>query len=192
MEANEFVQESQSWVWRGSPLKQLHWLRIIIDESHNIAGHSHKTNVVHLLDQIHVERRWVVLSRTPSTRLCRLCGVEVGLASQETQIGDTERLENVSSMLQFRKATRKASRKATGNAMVEEFKDIDKLQLIVVNLQPWSTSNSYADDRDWSKYVHQSLLARMANGGSHHRFVLPDTSIEPPVQGGGPGGPTGQ
>jgi hypothetical protein len=143
MEANEFVQDSQFLVWRGSPLKQLHWLRIIIDEGHNVAGHSHNTNVVHLLDLIYVECRWVV-SGTPSTRLC---SVEVGLASQETQIGDTERPENVSSMLQ--------SRKATGNAMVEESKDIDKLQLIVVgflNLQPWS--NSSADDRaDWSKYI---------------------------------------
>ena len=57
MEANEFVQDSQFWVWRESPLKQLYWLRIIIDEGHNVAGHSHNTNIIHLLDLIHVERR---------------------------------------------------------------------------------------------------------------------------------------
>jgi hypothetical protein len=91
-EANEFVQNSQSLVLRESPLKQLHLLRIIVDEGYNVAGHGHKTNVVHLLDRIHVERRWVV-SGTPSTGLY---GVEVGLASQETQIGDTKCPGNVS------------------------------------------------------------------------------------------------
>ena len=135
-EANEVVQDD-------SPLKRLHWLRIIVDEGHNVAGHGHKTNVVHLLDQIHVERRWVV-SGTPSTGLY---GVEVSLASQETQTSDTERPADVFSALQ--------SRKETGNSVDEEFKDLDKLRLIVVgflNLQPWS--NSRADDRaDWSKYI---------------------------------------
>ncbi|OXV09813.1 hypothetical protein Egran_02424 [Elaphomyces granulatus] len=144
-EANEIVQDYRSWskCEYDSPLKQLHWLRIIVDEGHNVAGHGHKTNVVHLLDQIHVERRWVV-SGTPSTGLY---GVEVSLASQETQTDDTEYPEDVFSMLQ--------SRKETGNAVDEEFKDLDKLRLIVVgflNLQPWA--NSRADDRaDWSKYI---------------------------------------
>jgi hypothetical protein len=144
-EANEIVQDYRSWskCEYDSPLKQLHWLRIIVDEGHNVAGHGHKTNVVHLLDQIHVERRWVV-SGTPSTGLY---GVEVSLASQETQTDDTECPEDVFSVLQ--------SRKETGNAVDEEFKDLDKLRLIVVgflNLQPWA--NSRADDRaDWSKYI---------------------------------------
>ncbi|KAL2003628.1 hypothetical protein VTN02DRAFT_3012 [Thermoascus thermophilus] len=127
-----------------SPLKQLHWLRIIVDEGHNVAGHGHKTNMVHILDQLHVERRWVV-SGTPSTGLY---GVEVSLASQETQTSDTEPADDATwSVLQ--------SRKKTGIAADEELKDLDKLRLIVVeflNLKPWSNSRA-EDSASWTKYI---------------------------------------
>lgn len=127
-----------------SPLKKLHWLRIIVDEGHNVAGHGHKTNMVHILDQLHVERRWVV-SGTPSTGLY---GVEVSLASQETQTSDTELADDATlAVLQ--------SRKKTGNAADEELKDLDKLRLIVVeflNLKPWSNSRT-EDSANWTKYI---------------------------------------
>lgn len=127
-----------------SPLKKLHWLRIIVDEGHNVAGHGHKTNMVHILDQLHVERRWVV-SGTPSTGLY---GVEVSLASQETQTSDTELADDTTlAVLQ--------SRKKTGSAADEELKDLDKLRLIVVdflNLKPWSNSRA-EDPANWTKYI---------------------------------------
>ncbi|KAL1969510.1 hypothetical protein VTN77DRAFT_8948 [Rasamsonia byssochlamydoides] len=127
-----------------SPLKKFHWLRIIVDEGHNVAGHGHKTSTVHMLEQIHVERRWIV-SGTPSTGLY---GLEISLASQETQTSDTESPdETASSVLR--------ARKKTGNAVDEELKDLDKLRLIVVeflDLKPWS--NSRADDpANWTRYM---------------------------------------
>jgi hypothetical protein len=127
-----------------SPLKRFHWLRIIVDEGHNVAGHGHKTSTVHMLDQIYVERRWVV-SGTPSNGLY---GLEISLASQETQTSDTEFPDEAASSVLL-------SRKKTGNAVDEELKDLDKLRLIVVeflDLKPWS--NSRADDpANWTRYI---------------------------------------
>lgn len=129
-----------------SPLKELHWLRIIVDEGHNVAGHGHKTNMVHILDQLHIERRWVV-SGTPSTGLY---GVEISLASQESLTSDTDQIDDGDATAAVLK-----SRKKTGNAAQEELKDIDKLRLIVVDflkLKPWS--NSRGDDpANWTKYI---------------------------------------
>ncbi|KAL4909044.1 hypothetical protein BDW74DRAFT_145861 [Aspergillus multicolor] len=126
-----------------SPLTKLHWLRVIVDEGHNVAGHGHKTTMAHLLDQIHVERRWVV-SGTPSSGLY---GVEVSLASQETHITDTDLTDATIAVLH--------GRKNTGKGADSELKDIDKLRLIVVNflgLKPWSNSRSH-DPADWTTYM---------------------------------------
>ncbi|KAL1851553.1 hypothetical protein Plec18170_006372 [Paecilomyces lecythidis] len=129
-----------------SPLKALHWLRIIVDEGHNVAGHGHKTSMVHMLDQLHIERRWVV-SGTPSTGLY---GVEISLASQEALTSDTDQIDDADATAAVLK-----SRKKTGSAAQEELKDIDKLRLIVVDflkLKPWA--NSRGDDpANWTKYI---------------------------------------
>ncbi|KAL1973315.1 hypothetical protein VTN31DRAFT_5950 [Thermomyces dupontii] len=126
-----------------SPLKKFHWLRIIVDEGHNFAGHGHKTNAIHMLDQLHVERRWIV-SGTPSTGLY---GLEMSLASLET-VSDDEKLPGdvASSVLQSRKRT---------ESLAEELKDLDKLRLVVVEylkLQPWSNSRNH-DPANWAKYI---------------------------------------
>ncbi|KAL2862862.1 DEAD/DEAH box helicase [Aspergillus lucknowensis] len=126
-----------------SPLTKLHWLRVVVDEGHNVAGHGHKTNMAHLLDQLHIERRWVV-SGTPSSGLY---GVEVSLASQETYTDDTDLTEATSAVLR--------GRKKTGKAVDSELKDLDKLRLIVVEflgLKPWA--NSRGDDpANWTTYI---------------------------------------
>lgn len=125
-----------------SPLTELHWLRVIVDEGHNVAGHG--SNMIHMLSRLHFERRWVI-SGTPSTGLY---GVEVSLASQEANTSDTESPAEIT-------AAALRSRKKTGNAVNNEMKDLDKLRLVVINfldLKPWS--NSRADDfADWSKYI---------------------------------------
>ncbi|KAF9888099.1 hypothetical protein FE257_009235 [Aspergillus nanangensis] len=126
-----------------SHLTKIHWLRIIVDEGHNVAGSGHRTNMVHILDQLYVERRWIV-SGTPSSGLY---GVEVSLASQETHTSDTDLTEATTAVL--------SGKRKTGNAIDSELKDVDKLRLIVVDfldLKPWS--NSRADDpANWTKYM---------------------------------------
>ncbi|KAJ5160853.1 uncharacterized protein N7482_007857 [Penicillium canariense] len=127
-----------------SPLMQLHWLRVIVDEGHNVAGHGSKTNMIHLLSQLHFERRWVI-SGTPSTGLY---GVEVSLASQEANTSDTESPEEIT-------AAALRGRQKTGNAVDNELKDLDRLRRIVIeflDLQPWSNSRA-EDPADWTKYI---------------------------------------
>lgn len=126
-----------------SPLTKIHWLRMIVDEGHNVAGHGQQTNMIRLLDQLHVERRWVV-SGTPSSGLY---GVEVSLASQETLSSDTDLSRATNTAL--------GGRKKTGSAVEHELKDLDNLRHIVVgflDLKPWS--NSRADDpANWTTYI---------------------------------------
>lgn len=144
-EAGEPINNRRDrFVQVNSPLRELHWLRVIVDEGHNVAGHGSKTNMIHLLSQLHFERRWVI-SGTPSTGLY---GVEVSLALREANTSDTESpTENTAAALR--------SRKKTGNAVENELKDLDKLRRIVIDfldLKPWS--NSRADDpADWTKYI---------------------------------------
>lgn len=126
-----------------SPLTKVHWLRIIVDEGHNVAGHGQRTNMLHLLDQLQVERRWVV-SGTPSSGLY---GVEVSLASRETYSSDTDLSSATSNAL--------CGRKKTGSAVENELKDLDKLRHLVVeflDLKPWSNSRAN-DPANWTKYI---------------------------------------
>ncbi|KAJ5585555.1 uncharacterized protein N7459_005355 [Penicillium hispanicum] len=144
-EAGEPVHNRRDrFVHVDSPLTDLHWLRVIVDEGHNVAGHGSKTNMIHLLDKLHFERRWVI-SGTPSTGLY---GVEVSLASQEVNTSDTETPEQVT-------AAALRGRKKTGNAINNEMKDLDRLRRIVIeflDLKPWSNSRAN-DPADWTKYI---------------------------------------
>lgn len=65
-----------------SPLKKLHWLRLIIDEGH--AFHSARADAVQVVNKlVRAERRWIV-SGTPARH--RLFGVEVEAGSDSSQI----------------------------------------------------------------------------------------------------------
>jgi SNF2 family DNA or RNA helicase len=48
-----------------SPLKKLHWLRIIIDEGHSFSNSI--SNAVKVAKELHVERRWIVSGSKSST-----------------------------------------------------------------------------------------------------------------------------
>ncbi|EEP80266.1 conserved hypothetical protein [Uncinocarpus reesii 1704] len=125
-----------------SPLKEIHWLRIIVDEGHNFASTGGKSNAIHFLDQLHVERRWVV-SGTPSSGMY---GIEVSLASQETIPGAAKNDDEVAS------AILKARRKSIVD---EELKNLDKLKRIVVDflgMKPWANCGS-RDPARWARYI---------------------------------------
>ncbi|KAG9185193.1 hypothetical protein G6011_07737 [Alternaria panax] len=62
-----------------SPLKKIHWLRIIIDEGHSFS--SSLSNAVLVAKQIQAERRWVV-SGTPAKNLV---GVEVDMSTVDSE-----------------------------------------------------------------------------------------------------------
>ncbi|GAB1192284.1 hypothetical protein APSETT444_001473 [Aspergillus pseudonomiae] len=156
-----------------SPLTKLHWLRIIVDEGHNVAGHGHRTNMVHILDQLHVERRWIV-SGTPSSGLY---GVEVSLASHEANVtSDSDLTEATTAVLHGKEKT---------TVIDSELKDLDEIRRIVVgflDLKPWSNSQAN-DPANWTKYMKpvgedgkrrkaQSLRATLQSLVVRHRMEV--------------------
>ncbi|KAF2460627.1 hypothetical protein BDY21DRAFT_298762 [Lineolata rhizophorae] len=121
-----------------SPLKYLHWLRIIIDEGHNFA--SSTSNAVLVAEAlISVERRWLV-SGTPAKDLISV-DLDLDLMnSQDVSNGDLQiqrkaALENRKSFV-FRDST----------------KAVSSLGLLVSNflqLRPWSFHRGF-----WGDYVY--------------------------------------
>ncbi|KAJ5449135.1 SNF2-related protein [Penicillium cf. griseofulvum] len=125
-----------------SSVFDLHWLRVIVDEGHDVAGRT--TDMVHLLkEELHCDRRWII-SGTP---LSELYGVELSIASQEVDTDDTE-----SSPDGHTDATLQKDKKA-GKNISHEIKDLDKLGLMVhhfFKLKPWSN-----DRGDWPLYTRR-------------------------------------
>jgi hypothetical protein len=125
-----------------SPLLGLHWLRVIVDEGHNVA--SQGTRLTEMLKRLQFERRWVI-SGTPSPGLY---GLEVKLASHEADTNDQEPPEDIANdVLQ--------SQKLMPNAIKTENTDLEKLRDIVItflDLKPWSNSNK-DDHADWRTYI---------------------------------------
>lgn len=135
-----FTQEVPKGVKVGlqpnSSILNLHWLRVIVDEGHDVAAE--KTNMVDLLkERLQFERRWII-SGTP---LSELYGVELSIASQEVDTDYTESSHD--DQLQ--------KRKKAGNAINHEIKDLKKLSYMVhdfFDLKPWSNNH-----RDWPLYT---------------------------------------
>lgn len=126
-----------------TPLKDLHFLRIIVDEGHDFASTGGKNMATAALHSLHVERRWIV-SGTPTTGLL---GVEVGLATHETSEGEiAPRHESNQSALDARREVMHQA---------QERSDLEKLGSIVVDflrLSPWA--NSKGDDpASWTKLI---------------------------------------
>ncbi|MCJ1372451.1 hypothetical protein MMC20_003675 [Loxospora ochrophaea] len=126
-----------------SPLQDMHFLRIIVDEGHDFASSGSQTNAVHLLKKLHFERRWIV-SGTPSNGLL---GVEVGMAADETWSNplDVDLKTKQISALQKRRHL----------AVRQERKDLESLGHIVVDflgLKPWANAEG-EDTASWTKYI---------------------------------------
>ncbi|KAH1738744.1 hypothetical protein KXV68_001900 [Aspergillus fumigatus] len=162
-----------------SPLFSLHWLRIIIDEGHNVAGSSQTSRTRYLLDKLHIERRWIV-SGTPSSGLY---GVEVSLASHETNTSsDTDLSEATEAVLQEKRKIE-----------ARDDQDLRKLKPIVVNffdLKPWSNPLSN-DHAEWTKYMRlvgkdgkrrkvQALRATLQSLVVRHRMEVIHSEITLP------------
>lgn len=180
-EAGEFIHNRRITAPQDdSPVLKLHWLRIIVDEGHNVAGSGNRTTMVHLLDQLCVERRWAV-SGTPSSGLY---GVEVSLASQDN---DSDMDLPTATMAVLR------GRKKTGSLVDNDLNDIDKLRYVVIHfldLKPWSNPRS-EDPASWIKYMMpfgkdgkrskaQSLRATLQSIVIRHRMDVIHSEIPLP------------
>lgn len=145
-----------------SPLKKLHWLRIIIDEGHNISSMGTKAATV-AESIVRAERRWVV-SGTPARDLM---GVEVDLAILK-EIGGQEDMKKLrKSSLEQRRAFNKYQEASSGAVRA-----IGYLASGFLNVRPWAASaNTYELSSDlarWEDYIyrHESLSMRTFDGFS--------------------------
>ncbi|CBX93172.1 hypothetical protein IAQ61_008897 [Plenodomus lingam] len=118
-----------------SPLKKLHWLRIIVDEGHNFS--SSVTNAVVVAKQIPAERRWVV-SGTPARNLV---GVEVESSAPDTEIDSLTSLR--ASVIERRKAF------VYDDETSKATKALGSLASHFLTVRPWS------DSKDWDEYVYR-------------------------------------
>ena len=125
-----------------SPFKDLHFLRLIMDEGHEFSSSGRKSNVYWALQLLHVERKWIV-SGTPANGLL---GVEVGTTLHETHDSDdhSQMINNMN--LEVRRME---------SALIQERRDLEKLGSIVagfLQVKPWA--NSAGDDpASWQKYI---------------------------------------
>ena len=125
-----------------SPLKDLHFLRVIMDEGHEFSSYGSRNKTYWALQQLHVDRKWIV-SGTPTSGLM---GVEVGAAASETaDAAGTNFNESNAEILQRRRKEM---------AWSQERKDLEKLGGLVVGvlkLKPWA--NKGADYAMWSRHI---------------------------------------
>lgn len=126
-----------------SPLMEVHFLRIIMDEGHEFSSSGTKNSTYWALQKLYVDRKWIV-SGTPASGLL---GIEVGTATLETShyTADDHRLTN-SNLLEARRSE---------SALMQERKDLEKLGIIVagfLQIKPWANSKEH-DYASWSKYI---------------------------------------
>ena len=127
-----------------SPLKELHFLRIIADEGHAFASSTGwKSKATQALQNLHVERRWVV-SGTPAAGLL---GIEVDLAAHETNSKEPEHTKHSND------ATLAVLRNAS--PLGQEQRDLIRLGSLVtdfLSLQPWANARN-KDFASWHTHM---------------------------------------
>lgn len=127
-----------------SPLKELHFLRVLADEGHTFASSTGwKNKATQALQHLHVERRWVV-SGTPAAGLL---GVEVDLAANERHSKERG----------YTKHTNDSNLAVLRNAspLGQEQRDLIKLGSLVtdfLNLQPWANPRN-KDFASWHNHM---------------------------------------
>lgn len=144
----EFDNRNEKYL---SPLKGLHFLRLIADEGHAFASSTGWRNrATQALQNLHAERRWVV-SGTPAAGLL---GVEVDLAAHESsskELGHTKR-SNDSTLALLRNAS----------PLGQEQRDLIRLGSLVtdfLNLQPWANARN-KDFASWHSLMMPNKSGR--------------------------------
>ena len=121
-----------------TPLKDLHFLRVIMDEGHEFAGRR-KNNIYFALARLRVDRKWIV-SGTPASGLL---GVEVGSAAYGAQ---QPSINTNAQLLENRKHE---------PGFQQELKDLDSLRILVtgfLDMKPWS-NGKHEDPANWGQYI---------------------------------------
>lgn len=136
-----------------SPLKKVHWLRIIIDEGHSFS--SSVSNAVLVAKQLQIERRWIV-SGTPAKDLV---GVEVDLATHDDDSADAKLSREL--VVEQRKAFN------LDDENTKAAKALGTLASHFLMVRPWADSSSEGR-LDWEDYIyrHEHLHKKTYSGFS--------------------------
>jgi len=161
-----------------SPLKQLHFKRLITDEGHSFGNSSRtaRTEATTVIDFLQVSARWIV-SGTPTKGLY---GAEVALGSSRstssTPLPSNEADDNgqllgkVTNSLAALKRWDSYPADVNQQEMAfykEERKDLEKLgniAAIYLKAKPWSNSLEDGDYASWSQYVLQPRHGSKSHG----------------------------
>ena len=140
-----------------SPLRKLHFLRLIVDEGHDFASSASKSSSFYALQRLRVDRKWIV-SGTPSQSLI---GAEMG----QMTLGVDGIQRNIAEVLKKRRARL---------LEVGEKKELEHLGRIVTGffgLQPWANTGGN-DIADWKWYISNDTHQSMAREPHSLRKIL--------------------
>ncbi len=143
-----------------SPLRDLHFKRLITDEGHTMgnAKNTTKTNAVVVVDSLQLTSRWVV-SGTPTQGLYGVDGTTVFEESDSQSNSETGSVPSSPSS-------------ASNDTMVvrdaeQERKDLEKLGNIAttyLKARPWANARYNQDFAAWSQYVMQPRHGSKSHG----------------------------
>ena len=134
-----------------SPLKHLHFLRIIIDEGHFFSNNSGIAATV-AEKLLKVDHRWVV-SGTPTKDLL---GVEVDMSSAENLWSNPATADSREAVLQQR-------RHFSEHDKTGAIKNLGSLASAFLKIRPWAASDESNEPKaDWEEYVfrHEGFRSR--------------------------------
>lgn len=143
-----------------SPLRDLHFKRLITDEGHNMgnSNNASKTNAVVVVDFLQLSARWIV-SGTPTQGLY---GVDSMPDLVDTDIFDTgDMISAPSSQLSV------TDDMLTVHDAEQERKDLEKLGNIAttyLKARPWANAKHDRDFASWSEYVMQPRHGSKSHG----------------------------
>jgi superfamily II DNA or RNA helicase len=190
-----------------SPLKDLHFKRLIVDEGHTFgnSSSSSRTEAVTVVEFLQLSARWIV-SGTPTQGLY---GAEVAIGhSEHSSSGTPLEDEDLESSSLLTKAfphlsdrsdfdtSFEPSKKREAMFFKQERKDLEKLgniATVFLKARPWANSYEDKDHASWSQHVMQPRHGSKSRGNTdclkatlegmiiRHRpdDVLPDIALPP-------------
>ncbi|PMD31253.1 hypothetical protein L207DRAFT_641000 [Hyaloscypha variabilis F] len=164
-----------------SPLKDLHFKRLIVDEGHTFgnSSSSSKTEAVTVVEFLQLSARWII-SGTPTQGLY---GAEVSIGTSENSSSSSTPLEEddieTSSLLakafpylsnrSESDTESQASKKREAMFFKQERKDLEKLgniATVFLKARPWANSLDDKDHASWSQHVMQPRHGRKSRGNT--------------------------
>lgn len=165
-----------------SPLKDLHFKRLIVDEGHTFgnSSSSSKTEAVTVVEFLQLSARWIV-SGTPTQGLY---GAEVAIGQSESPSSSATPLEedDFGKLSLLTKAfpylsdqsetdtSSQASKKREAMFFKQERKDLEKLgniATVFLKVRPWANSFEDKDHASWSQHVMQPRHGSKSRGNTN-------------------------